>query len=754
MSQTRFSSSGNKVSPEKLMSNPAYNSIQSANMPLEADFEVLYANPFCGEDPVPMSGELKKIFNDPNLTMTAPNFRAQLEQIMNQYDGDSGPWSVDGSDGLIVIHNKKLTSQTETLYRYQDENGEVLKIQITTNWVSVGGGQSVVGLSGGTKSIYGSTNLDPTLEDELNQYLPQDDGLNLHKVKRSEGNVQFATRVQTKNRYAAIKHADRNIIRELDGTSNQTLINQDAKNNQWAISQYSHNDIFLKRMVDSIQAMIQRSGFTGVQTGLLRMQLLDYIKTGQVGSVLGLILNKQIPLAESQKFAENSPFRFTYTHRLRYQKRIPKKGRHLIANNGGKHRDKGTNVIFEEIVAELKNSASNYTSESGWKINGKWYTDAQVRALARQRSKSPDGSGRMGKIGSEHSYRGVYGIYNTAEQLITKTAKEASKQYFITNATIQGSKVEDYGDYWLVTVDISGNAPVKVTVKDMINIMAQRDGSPIAMLRQSNLLRNSNKRAKRKEIEVQMVVVGNPLLSTGQTIQIANIGKKYSGNWFIKTCIHKLDSNGFTTSLTLNKASGNTGVTVSTVVPTQGEVKTNGKPKSGSSKATVIPSTSDKPSSNPKRTDNYNSGDIQLLQSVGASGNTKTMNQMAELLKYEATHSTSDEPLYEVSVDDVVYNYNTGHSRPLTDDSKPKVRMTQHGKQMYEQMLKDKAKAAKEKVKRAKKLSSNLLKRDTSGSFIPKPKDASGHLIPQALLNAKNSVPSTGVTPPLLPSQP
>lgn len=743
MSQTRFSSSGNKVSPEKLMSNPAYNSIQSANMPLEADFEVLYANPFCGEDPVPMSGELKKIFNDPNLTMTAPNFRAQLEQIMNQYDGDSGPWSVDGSDGLIVIHNKKLTSQTETLYRYQDENGEVLKIQITTNWVSVGGGQSVVGLSGGTKSIYGSTNLDPTLEDELNQYLPQDDGLELHKVKRSDGHVQFATRVQTKNRYAAIKHADRNIIRELDGTSNQTLINQDTENNQWAISQYSHNDIFLKRMVDSIQAMIQRSGFTGVQTGLLRMQLLDYIKTGQVGSVLGLILNKQIPLAESQKFAENSPFRFTYTHRLRYQKRIPKKG--------GKHRDKSTDVIFEEIVAELKNSASNYTSESGWKINGKWYTDAQVRALARQRSKSPDGSGRMGKIGSEHSDRGVYGIYNTAEQLIVKTAKEASKQYFITNATIQGSKVEDHGDYFLVTVDISGNAPVKVTVKDMINIMAQRDGSPIAMLRQSNLLRNSNKRAKRKEIEVQMVVVGNPLLSTGQTIQIANIGKKYSGNWFIKTCIHKLDSNGFTTSLTLNKASGNTGVTVSTVVPTQGEVKTNGKPKSGSSKATVIPSTSDKPSSKPKRTDNYNSGDIQLLQSVGASGDTKTMNQMAELLKYEATHSTSDEPLYEVSVDDVVYNYNTGHSRPLTDDSKPKVRMTQHGKQMYEQMLKDKAKAAKEKVKRAKKLSSNLLKRDTSGSFIPK--DTSGHIIPY-WGNAKNLAPSTGVTPPLLPSQP
>lgn len=91
MAQQRFSTSG-KVSPEKLMSSPVFESIQSSNLPLEAPSEILYANAFSGEEPVEMPADLKEIFNDPNITLTAPNFRAQLEQLINQYDSDAGPW--------------------------------------------------------------------------------------------------------------------------------------------------------------------------------------------------------------------------------------------------------------------------------------------------------------------------------------------------------------------------------------------------------------------------------------------------------------------------------------------------------------------------------------------------------------------------------------------------------------------------------------------------------------------------------------
>lgn len=714
MAQQRFSSSQEKVSPEKLMSSPVFESLQSDNMPLEADSKILYANPFAGVEPVPMPADLKEIFNDPNITLTAPNFRTQLEQLMNQYDGDAGPWYVDGSDGFLLIHNKKLTDKTETLYRWQDENGEVLKVQITTNWVSAGAGQSMVSLGGSSKGLYGTTNIDPTLDDVIDQYGSPDEpsptsGLNVSQ-QRGTGSTQFATGIQKTNRYPAIKHEPEPVIRTMDGTSQATLRQRENQANANAIQQYSGNTLFLQKVTDAIQQLIQKAGLTGVQTGLLRVQLLDYIKTGNVGSVLGLIINKQIPLADK------TIYRFTHRSRLRYTK--------TFFIKGGKPRA-GSDMILEDIKNHIKNSASNMVGKSRdqgvaeWKINGTWYTDAEITAMARRQS--ADGSGRMGYTGAPGNMpRGV--PYN-AQRYIEQTTREASQKYFITDATVQGSSVVNYGDRIVVTIDMSGHAPVKVTVKDMINMLAQREGSPVAMIKQANMLRNANKKAKRKEIEMQMIVIGNPMLEAGQSLLIENIGKKYSGLWHIKTCVHKLDSNGFTSSLTLNKGAGSSGVTVSTASETQSTgAKTKGK---GTGSKTVV---------TPNRTDNWNSGDIALLQSVGASaqsGNTEaqqTYNQMVDLMKYASEHSSTGEPLYEVDTSEFVYNYPTEHTRPYSGKGTPKVKMTKKGQEMLQQRLREQAAEKKRQAEAAAAALKNSMKPFTG---LPRPSYSFPSLVPQ-----------------------
>lgn len=72
--------------------------------------------------------------------------------------------------------------------------------------------------------------------------------------------------------------------------------------------------------------------------------------------------------------------------------------------------------------------------------------------------------------------------------------------------------------------------------------------------RSANKALNNMRRAKFREVEVQMQVIGRPTLVAPGMVKIFNIGLRYSGLWYIKTCIHQIDpSAGYTTSLTLVK---------------------------------------------------------------------------------------------------------------------------------------------------------------------------------------------------------
>lgn len=73
-------------------------------------------------------------------------------------------------------------------------------------------------------------------------------------------------------------------------------------------------------------------------------------------------------------------------------------------------------------------------------------------------------------------------------------------------------------------------------------------------LQNANKALNHMRRAKFREIQVQLKVIGRPSLEAPGMLKLFNIGQRYSGLWYIKTCIHQIDSSaGYTTSLTLIK---------------------------------------------------------------------------------------------------------------------------------------------------------------------------------------------------------
>ena len=61
------------------------------------------------------------------------------------------------------------------------------------------------------------------------------------------------------------------------------------------------------------------------------------------------------------------------------------------------------------------------------------------------------------------------------------------------------------------------------------------------------------KSASMNSIEAEAVTIGLPYLKARETIEIENIGKKFSGKWRITRIRHEISSSGYTCTMTLNK---------------------------------------------------------------------------------------------------------------------------------------------------------------------------------------------------------
>lgn len=76
---------------------------------------------------------------------------------------------------------------------------------------------------------------------------------------------------------------------------------------------------------------------------------------------------------------------------------------------------------------------------------------------------------------------------------------------------------------------------------------------------------NANGGLKKEETTLvcRMQVIGRPLLASSQTIYIDNVGKRWSGLWYIKRCTHTMDpGQGYITNLELIQNSNKSGTAV------------------------------------------------------------------------------------------------------------------------------------------------------------------------------------------------
>lgn len=106
----------------------------------------------------------------------------------------------------------------------------------------------------------------------------------------------------------------------------------------------------------------------------------------------------------------------------------------------------------------------------------------------------------------------------------------------------------------------------------------------------ANANANGGLKQTEQKLVCQLQVVGRPMLATSQIIRIDNVGKRWSGLWYIKQCTHSMDAGqGYITNMELVKNNSKSGsVTSKTDLSTQNivanDAKANAKTTKGQDK--------------------------------------------------------------------------------------------------------------------------------------------------------------------------
>lgn len=560
-----------------IISNPVFYAPQTTPQEgAETKSEILYANKFSGLDEVPMSGELLELFTDNALNLTDTNFRLQLQHILEEYDSENGPWYIDGVNGIIHVHNRKIANSA-FVYRYQDENGEVLRVQVTTNWTT------------GTTSGTVASSISRNKTKEIIRFdLPTPD----FSIPISENPVR-------RHRNAIWLEKD-NVGRNIEGPGHYP-----------DYYQLSHVDNEGRTIDDGVAGAYAAS---------------QHYSRG--GDIMPLANPYEAQMAENIRVQREVAAREARYDEIQSSQNA---GANVSRRNSARRlnsfiatEDEWVDQFYDNVMEEVQKGATTpEMAEERVNVvkkiyNGKPLTEAEQRVANTQIwLDDPEVLARVGKVEAPRSftasfrqrgnsvapYTTLYYNYGTAGTVVNATtiedlsrqlqahgitegasngwgkttyqphqvledvqkvirqANQSSRSNGGSAATRVGNiqvKINGDGTYTVKVQAIGTYAPV-VTLTDIANFRKKRDTPGVGGSKRAralalvNSMRNRAKKTKHKEIEVQMLVVGRPSLCAGQYIDILNIGNRYSGQWYIKTCVHQLDSNGYTCSLTLKK---------------------------------------------------------------------------------------------------------------------------------------------------------------------------------------------------------
>lgn len=536
--------------------NEAYLSVNDYEFTTPENCDILYANKFTQLEPVAMPKDLAAIFNNDGIKLNNPNLWEQIARTMNQYDAEHGPWYVSGDDSTLIIQNSSPGPDSGFVYMYQGEYGEVLKVRISK------------------KEVYGARAMKAVQQVDYNrqqtQTVIQYDPLGFlpsGSSKKLDADTKLKA-INSDNIPGQAGYSGGFLSRYELASKNQGIHESNVYRETWKEKLPEVEESILNSQLEAMNWNEKYSEGITANSIEARKNFANYIKT-----IDPLKVQQAYQALENLK---NLPPEESYGARITWGQFLVM-GRDALQENEDLRLDGGSwhhrhlidtpgesSVIYfkpktEQFATSLEASQGYQLSKSGFKGHG--LTEFQYGVTLNI---ALDGK-------SELTDEQVVKAYNKATGQ-NMTAMDQNIQLLIKDLRYQQKKwtKQGYNVYGLTYKTENGRLQIRpslravreqtvMTTLEAMQLIVDANKKPnynsafSSAMAAANNARNKLKRAKHKELQVELQVMGRPQLKSGIVITLLGIGQKYSGKWFVKSCIHQMDGTGYTCSLTLQK---------------------------------------------------------------------------------------------------------------------------------------------------------------------------------------------------------
>lgn len=504
---------------KQIISNKVYESLQ---VPTEQSRtttgKILYANRFSGVAQVAMPSDLKSLI-DSDLGLIGNNILVQLEQKMKGYA--NGPWYIDSRDGVIYIHNRKFQEEPEYNYIYQSENGEVLRVSFATQKV--------------TKRV----------KAQLTQALdPEDKGLIVGSTDITEPEKEKEEVTLLKPFVAQV---DNTMVVNYGSVPYEDYRSHPTTNIAAEMEAEQRYGAKAQKYNSAMKEYGSQKPYVAYNAG--KQEALDNLSTEQYREAINTAVNN-LPNDKKrviQQILKNS----------KNGKELESNLRQLLENE----RYLFTGEYKMEYLAEEWVDPREYDPEGGTithRVNIRTFSSNPYEKQMID-NQSQRGISAMEKNPYITVYPDTYKVEYSEDGVTTPTMTRKIK------AKVKIRRMK--------------KVPFLVPIYKLYHNLFSRYGGADKVTWAMNANANGGLKISERKLVCQMTVVGRPSLQSSQIISLENVGKRWSGFWYIKSVQHSMDAGqGYLCTLDLVKNNARDGQTTSkTQLSTQDIVSNDAK---------------------------------------------------------------------------------------------------------------------------------------------------------------------------------